>query len=121
MAEPKEIEEILADLADAYPDWRPANMTSVFRQYVESLRNFSPELIKQAANRCRDTCTFFPKIAELRKAIEQIRLTYVRDTSQPYMEKIPITPEIEKMINDFRRKMEDEGKWRTGRRHANDN
>ena len=72
MATDTELDEILSDIAEAFPDWKPGSMSSTFAQYKEPLRKYTAETLRHAARRCMDSCVFFPKIAEIRKAIAEL-------------------------------------------------
>jgi len=115
MAARYEIKALVIDLAAAYPDWKPPNLEATVKQYEDALMGFPIDLLRQAADRCRDTCLFFPKIAEIRKAIGEINTANVPNTSSEYMEKVPISPEIQEYLSNFRRHMEERGMWREAR------
>lgn len=66
MANPKEMIKVFSVLAAAHPERDLAVETK--RIYSEFLADIPGELLMAAAKRCLRTCTFFPKIAELRQA-----------------------------------------------------
>lgn len=115
MATKLEINNIMIHLQAAYPDWKPKNLDATLQAYEEALIGFPVDLLRKAADRCRDTCLFMPKMAEMRKAINEIHVADIPNTSAAYMEKIPISPEIQKHLADFRKHMEDKGMWKEAR------
>jgi len=117
MATPLEVNQIMIGLSAAFTDWKPTNLKATTEAYEEALRVYPYDLLKRAADRCRDVCLFFPKIAEIRKAINEIKTADVPNTSAAYMEKVPLSQEMEKYLNDFRQTMVMKGKWREARPH----
>ena len=115
MASPLEIKKLLLDLSAAYSDWRPPDMKSTLEQYERSLARYPLELLEQAMDRCRDTCLFFPKIAEIRKAANELN-TPTPETVRDVPPKKVTSPEIQAMLDDFRRHMVDSGKWNEAHR-----
>lgn len=118
MATDTEIEEVLSDLADAYPDWKPGNVTLTFNQYKNSLRVHGADDIRRAARRCMDTCTFFPKIAELLQAIYKIREneTDKKMSSWDNLKFVPCPPEIQEQMDKLMGRWRVEGKMVEGRK-----
>ena len=104
MATETEMDEVLTDLADAFPDWRPGNISLTFQQYKASLKMYSAELLRQAARRCIDSCMFFPKIAEIKKAIAELPKegTYNRSTAP--LNFVPPPPEFYEAMNGLFKK-----------------
>jgi len=92
MANDSEMDEVLIDLAEAYPDWRPPSVQATFNQYKNSLRAYSKETLQHAARRCIDSCLFFPKIAEIRKAIYELRATESNPNLPDYKDMIFVPP-----------------------------
>ena len=119
MAAQYEIKQILLNLMAAYPDWKPSSLDKTIEQYITALQQYKVETIEHAANVCRDTCLFFPKIAEIKKAInesfrgETERLYYYNKNEE--MKPCEYTPELAKMLADFRQHMIDKGKWKEHR------
>jgi len=106
-----EINNLMIGLSAAYPDFHPKNLDATIKAYEESLQGFPADLLKKAVDRCRDTCLFFPKIAEIRKAINEITTASVPNTSAAYMEKTPLSPAMSEYLDNFRQAMVDAGKW----------
>jgi hypothetical protein len=118
MAALYEIKQIITDLALAYPDWKPRDMAGTIKQYEESLKGFPVDLLQRATNRCRDSCVFFPKISEIRRAISEMTSSVSSSPGGVWPEAVrtgPISPEIEKYLADFRHKMVSQGKWKESR------
>lgn len=111
-----EVKQIILNLMASFPDWKPPNQEKTIEQYAVALQGFKVDTIEHAANVCRDTCLFFPKIAELKKAISE---SYQADTQKSYednkrdeFKKAEYTPELAKYIDDFRQHMIEKGRWR---------
>ena len=120
MAALYEIKQIIANLSACYPDWKPSNLEETVQQYEDALKNYPLALLERAADRCRDACLFFPKIAEIKKAIAEIRsadapTSQYSDDSWKDKKWEPISPEIQKYLDDFRQKMVKKGMWKEGR------
>ena len=123
MATQYEVRQIIVDLSAAFPDWKPPNMAGTIKQYEDALKGCQVDLLKQAADRCRDSCLFFPKIAELRKAYAEIRVAYYpnsKDSNESWKDKEwkPIAAKTQKMLDDFRARMVSRGLWKEARRNA---
>ena len=118
MATKLEINNLMIGLSAAYPDFKPKNLDETVKAYEEALQGFPADLLKHAVDRCRDTCLFFPKISEIRKAISEINAAAVKNTCAIWPDDVrtgPISPEIQKYLDDFRRHMEERGMWREAR------
>jgi hypothetical protein len=114
-----EVKAIMKDLADAFPDWKPGDPKGTFEQYERALSPFPYDLLKRAVARCIDSCTFFPKIAEIRKAVSELTANKTTFEADKYFEKQPTSPEVQNYIDEFRRKMIAKGNWREhGRNHT---
>jgi hypothetical protein len=120
MAATYEVKQIIVDLAAAFPDWKPSNMAGTLKQYEEALMGFPADMLRRAADRCRDSCIFFPKIAEIRKAIGEIQAVErpnIQGADESWKDKPwVLTPEMQKRWDDFRQHMVDTGKWKEARR-----
>jgi hypothetical protein len=115
MAAKFEIRKILTDLAAAFPEFKPDDMTATLEQYADALQQYKVETIQAAANACRDSCQFFPHIADLKKAIDQAwqataQKNYEANKAEEF-KKAEYTPELAQFIADFRQKMINKGKW----------
>ena len=116
MAALYEVKQIITGLSACFPDWKPPNLAATMKEYEEALAGYPVDLLKCAADRCRDVCIFFPKIAEIRKALVEIHTADVPNTSAGYEEKVPISPKMQHHMDDFRQHMVDSGKWKEARR-----
>ena len=107
-----EVKQIVLDLMASFPDWKPQNLDNTIAQYEDAFAPYPLDVLEKAAKRCRDSCLFFPKIAEIRKAINEIHGADVPDTSYVDWTKIPArSAKMEEFMAEFRRKMEKKGKW----------
>jgi hypothetical protein len=117
MATANEMDEILRRLANSYPDWKPPSMAATFQEYKLSLAKFPAELLRRAVDRCKDSCLFFPKIMEIKRACAEIVATDSPIYDKKDFEKQVISPETSALIAAFRAKMVEQGKWKEGRKH----
>ena len=107
-----EVKQVILDLMASFPDWKPQNLDNTIAQYEDAFAPYPLDVLEKAAKRCRDSCMFFPKIAEIRKAINEIRGADVPNTESIDWRTIPPrTKEMEEFMAEFRRKMERKGKW----------
>ena len=106
-----EVKQVVLDLMASFPDWKPQNLDNTIAQYEEALMNYPLAVLEKAAKRCRDSCMFFPKIAEIRKAINEIHSSDVPDTSIDWTKVPARSAKMEEFMAEFRRKMEKKGKW----------
>jgi len=107
-----EVKQIVLDLMASFPDWKPQNLDNTIAQYEDAFAPYPLAVLEKAAKRCRNSCLFFPKIAEIRKAINEIHGADVPDTSYVDWTKIPArSAKMEEFMAEFRRKMEKKGKW----------
>ena len=119
MATQTEVENILISLADAYPDWKPPSIIAVFKQYHDALNRYPTDLLQRAVLRCRDTCVYFPKIAEIKKAIADIRAgESPRYEPADLSKAVPCPPEVQKKMDELRANWVKTGKIKDGRQHA---
>ena len=115
MAAKYEVKKILIDLTAAFPDWKPIDLDATLDQYAEGLQQYKMETIETAVNACRDACLYFPKIAEIKKAIDQAwqataQKNYEANKADEF-KKAAYTPELAQFIADFRQHMIDRGVW----------
>ena len=107
-----EVKQVILDLMASFPDWKPQHLDNTIAQYEDALAPYPLAVLEKAAKRCRDTCLFFPKIAEIRKAINELSAANVPNTEYVDWTKIPPRSEkMESFMAEFRRKMEQKGKW----------
>jgi hypothetical protein len=120
MATDTDIEEVLIDLSEAYPDWKPPSVIATFTQYKQALRNYSKGTLQRAARRCMDSCVFFPKIAELKKAVYELppEGTYQADNAKDLVF-VPPPPEVKEAIEGLIAKWTACGYTSPARRKAN--
>lgn len=114
MAAKYEINALLKGLAASYPDWKPKDPGATMEQYEDSLQQFPLTLLEKAIRRCRDTCLFFPKIAEIRKACSEVNIQYTyRDENDPAYKQFMAEYKAQARINMDRHiaRMRAEGKW----------
>ena len=112
MAARYEVKQVVLDLMASFPDWKPQNLDNTIAQYEDAFMSYPLAVLEKAAKRCRDSCLFFPKIAEIRKAINEIHAVEVPDTQEIDWRTIP--PMSEKMrqhMDAFRLHMEQKGKF----------
>jgi len=103
MATDSELDEILFDLAEAFPDWKPPSPQSTFNQYKASLKMYPAETLRHAARRCIDSCMFFPKIAEIKKAINELpKAGTYKDPEKLHF--VPPPPEFYEAMNGLFKK-----------------
>jgi hypothetical protein len=121
MAALYEIKQVITDLAAAYPDWKPPHIDQTIKQYEKALEHYPIDLVRRASDRCRDVCIFFPKIAEMRKAISEIQaanapFSQYSDELWKDLKWEPRSAEMQKKMDAFRKHMIDTGKWKDNRR-----
>ena len=110
----EEVSEIILKLSAVFPEWRPLDMQETLAGYYESLQKYPFPLLQKAAARCRETCEYFPRVAQLCKAADDIHSAYEKATynAQKQEDKKPLSPEIRKHLDEFRARMVKERKWR---------
>ena len=119
MATQAEVKAIITELCDAYPDWKPSDMKGTLTQYERAFGSYPVDVLKHAAYRCIDTCIRMPVIAEIKKAIAEIRATTIPDTADvPYFPKKVTSPKVRALLDEFRQKMVNSGKWTEGYRKS---
>jgi len=110
----EDVSEIILKLAAVFPEWGPMNMQETLAGYHESLQRYPVALLQKAAARCKETCTYFPRVAQLREAADEIHAAQEKSTydAQKQFDKQPMAPNVRKYLDDFRLKMVKERKWR---------
>jgi hypothetical protein len=115
MAARAEVRALLTRLAAAFPEWRPPDMRATLAEYEEALAMYPLELLGKAVKACRDSCEYFPKIAQIKRAAAELNAN--KDTRLPDFEKVPISLQIQAYLDEFREKMVKSGKWKERRRN----
>lgn len=110
----EDVSEIILKLAAVFPEWRPLNMQETLAGYYETLQKYPFPLLQKAAARCKETCTYFPRVADLCKAAGEIHAAWEKATydSQKQFDKQPMAPNVRKHLDDFRARMVKDRKWR---------
>jgi hypothetical protein len=109
MAAKYEIDKILLDLAAAFPEFKPDDMSATVAQYADALAVYPVALLEQAAKDCRDSCKYFPHISDIKAAVAVIN-GRVKDTSlREELRPVPCPPEIREQIHGLIEK------WNGGR------
>ena len=117
-----EVKKIITGLMAAFPDWKPTDLEKTLDQYADALKGYKVETIQTAVDACRDSCAFFPHIAELKKAINEAwqATTQKSREADKYAEFHPnYSPESQRLMAELRQRMIDKGLWREHRKSPN--
>jgi hypothetical protein len=116
MATKEEIKEIIIELSAGYPDWKPPDINATLRVYQNALEDYPADLLRRAAKRCLDGCLFFPKIAEIKRAIGEITANADTMSGRENFQKAITSPKVQAYLDEFRQRMVNSGKWTEGHR-----